>query len=118
MSRGSHLVVIDGVEYVPRSMESAPGDWRPIETAPKGDDAPEILVCRAWNADGEPMGDGFGLFVQRASWWSKEGDDGRGAWIIYNSMVRDPEVFFEPTHWMPVPAGPSQVESPTEGESR
>lgn len=73
--------------------------WQSIETAPK--DGTHILVCRATDADGHPIkSEAFGLFVQRAAWWDAEG------WIVYCSMVREPELFFEPTHWMPIPAPP------------
>jgi hypothetical protein len=74
--------------------------WRPIKTAPK--DGTWILVCKATDADGDPISeDAFGLFVHRAAWWA-----GDNAWIVYNSMVCDPECFFEPTHWMPISKGP------------
>jgi len=72
--------------------------WKPIETAPK--DATRILVCKADDADGKPMGESFGLFVQRAAWWEGEG------WVVYCSLVRDPTCFFEPTHWMEIPPPP------------
>lgn len=74
--------------------------WQPIETAPKGVDAPEILVCCAIDSDGKAIDQkSFGLFVQRASWWGDR-------WIVYCSMIQDPELFFEPTHWMPIPDSP------------
>lgn len=79
-------------------------EWQNIETAPK--DGSEILICKAVNADGEPMGKSFGLFVHRAAWWGEEG------WIVYNSLICENQAFFEPTHWMHIPPAPS-----TEGES-
>lgn len=76
--------------------------WQPIDTAPK--DGTDILLCKAIDADGKPIdADAFGLFVQRASWWSDE--DG-GAWVVYCSMVQEPILFFRPTHWMPIPPPP------------
>ena len=79
----------------PQATEPA---WRPIETAPK--DGTRILVCKAKDVDGNPMGDSFGLFVQRAEWWEGDG------WIVYCSLVHEPQCFFDPTHWMPLPAAP------------
>lgn len=74
--------------------------WQPIETAPK--DGTEVLLCRALNADQQPIvGEGWGVFVQVAAWW--EGDN---AWIVYCSMVREPRLHFAPTHWMPLPRNP------------
>ncbi len=86
-----------------RSLYTAPQEpaapaWMPIETAPT--DGTHILVCRATDADGNPIGDSFGLFVQRAAWWEGEG------WICYCSTVHEPIVFFDPTHWMPIPPAP------------
>lgn len=74
-------------------------NWQPIETAPK--DGTWILLCKATDADGKPItGESFGLFVQRAAWWEVDG------WVDYCAMVRDPNVFFNPTHWMPLPEPP------------
>lgn len=76
-------------------------DWKPISTAPK--DGTEILLCRRLDADGQPIvGKAFGIFCQVAAWW---GEPER--WVIYCSMVRDPSLHFEPTHWMPLPEPPS-----------
>lgn len=76
--------------------------WQPIETAPK--DGTDILICKAWDASGNPMCENsHALFTQRAAWWAGE-NGGNGSWIVYNSMALDPECFFEPTHWMPVPS--------------
>ena len=89
-------------QYAQQCIEASnqQGDaWQPIETAPK--DGSEILLCRAIDADKKPMGDSFGLFVQRAAWWASEG------WIVYCSMIQEPRCFFEPTHWMPIPAPPA-----------
>jgi hypothetical protein len=72
--------------------------WQPIETAPK--DGAEILLCKATDADGKPMGKAFGLFVQRAAWCGDEG------WVVYCSLPSEPHLFFEPTHWMPLPEPP------------
>lgn len=72
--------------------------WKPIATAPK--DGTHILVCKATDADGQPMGDSFGLFTQRAAWWDEEG------WIVYCGLFKEPSCFFDPTHWMPIPPAP------------
>lgn len=75
-------------------------EWQPIETAPK--DGTCILICKATDADGEPIvGETFGLFVHRAAWW-----DFDNAWIVYNSVFQELPAFFEPTHWMPLPEPP------------
>lgn len=74
--------------------------WKPIETAPK--DGTYIELCDAVNADGEPIGpEAFGLFVQVAAWWG----DGEG-WVVYCSMVQEPRLHFEPTHWRELPDNP------------
>ena len=74
--------------------------WQPIETAPK--DGTKVLVCQATDADGEPIrGESWGVFVQVAAWWG--GDD---EWIVYCSLIKDPSVHVEPTHWMPLPEPP------------
>jgi hypothetical protein len=82
----------EGIKTIP--VESL--TWLPIETAPK--DGTKILVCRATDADGEPMGESLSLFTQRAAWW--EGDDD---WIVFCSLVQEPACFFKPTHWMHIP---------------
>ena len=74
-------------------------NWQPIETAPK--DGREILLCRATNADGKPITDAWGLFVQVAAWW-----DGDEAWIVYCSLPGEPRLHFEPTHWAELPPNP------------
>lgn len=79
-------------------------DWQPIETAPK--DGTGILLCRALSADKEPIrGASWGIFVQVAAWWS-ESDGGHGEWIVYCSMIQEPRLHFEPSHWMPLPNNP------------
>lgn len=78
------------------------GYWQPIETAPR--DGTQILLCRAWDAEGRAItGDSWGLHVQVAAWW---GDKEDGEWIVYCSFPDEPRLFFEPTHWMPVPRNP------------
>lgn len=73
--------------------------WQPIETAPK--DGTEILLCQATNADGKPItGTSWGIFVQVAAWWEGDG------WTVYCSLVQEPSLHFEPTHWMPLPTNP------------
>ena len=69
------------------------GDWQPIETAPK--DGTFLLVCRQYDADGERIpNDSFGIFCQVAAWWEED-----GGWMVYCSLVREPRLHFEPTHW-------------------
>jgi hypothetical protein len=76
-------------------------EWQPISTAPK--DGTHILVCRAWDADGKPIGDeAWGVFVHNAAWWGNE-----EGWIVYCSMIQDPRLYFEPTHWMALPDPPT-----------
>ncbi len=71
-------------------------------------DGTEVLVCRATDADGKPIvDDAWGIFVQRAAWWG--GSDG---WIVYCSLVQEPQLHFEPTHWMPLPPNPFLEASP------
>jgi len=78
--------------------------WQPIDTAPK--DGTAILVCRNVDADGRYLNEG--IFVQRAAWWEGEG------WVVYCSLVKEPHLFFTPTHWMPVPATPDILAQPKE----
>lgn len=74
--------------------------WQPIETAPK--DGSDVLLCRAIDADGQPIpAKSWGIFVQVAAWW--RGDDD---WIVYCSQIQEPKLHFEPTHWMPLPPNP------------
>ncbi len=74
--------------------EPEPVAWQPIDTAPK--DGTNILVCCAVDADGTQI-KSHGLFTQRAAWWGEEG------WVVYCDIIQEPQCFFEPTHWMPVP---------------
>lgn len=78
--------------------------WQPIETAPR--DGTKVLLCRALNADGRPMGNAFGIFCQVAAWWSEE-NHGEGEWVVYCDMPQDPWLHFEPTHWQPLPEPPT-----------
>lgn len=77
------------------------GEWKPIEGAPK--DGTEILVCR-WPTCDEKATD-LSLSCQVAAWWSEE-NDGEGAWIVYCSILREPELHFEPTHYRELPPPP------------
>ena len=77
--------------------------WRSMDSDPPPMDGTPLLLCNAVNADGEPIeprtiGD---VFCQVASWWQGE-DSGRGRWVVYCSMVQDPYLHFEPTHWRPL----------------
>lgn len=74
-------------------------DWNSdMSQAPK--DGTAILLCRALDADGKPISP-LGIFCQVAAWWGEEG------WVVYCSMVREPRLHFDPTHWMPLPEPPS-----------
>ena len=81
--------------------------WRPIETAPR--DGTAVMLCWAIDANGNPIDwtrdpRTAGVFVQVASWW-----EGENAWVVYCSMVQDPSLHFDPTHWMPLPAPPLKM---------
>ncbi len=110
--KGDHVdqwntrALIDHPEEKAGGVERLRGEWQPIETAPK--DGTKILICQASDADGKPItGDDFGLFVQRAAWWGEE-----EGWIVYCSLIQEPTLFFEPTHWMPIPEPPSNQHHP------
>lgn len=75
--------------------------WQPIETAPK--DGTSIILCRGADADGLPI-EPLGLFCQCAAWWGDEG----GRWVVYADQIQDPDLFFAPTHWMPIPDPPTE----------
>lgn len=76
--------------------------WQPIETAPK--DGTSVLLCKEIDADGNPIDWSEDLktaqvFVQVAAWWED-------CWVVYCSLIEDPLLHFEPTHWMPLPDPP------------
>ena len=80
-------------------------EWQPIETAPR--DGTDILLMSN-DAPGLPGGVADKCWAGNtavAGWWGDERDGGQ--WICYMSMVQDPELHFEPTHWMPLPAPPN-----------
>lgn len=70
--------------------------WQPIETAPR--DGTEILLTNI-NHHGELKDSS----QQVAAWW---GDGSAGHWVVYCSMVQDPDLYFEPSHWQPLPDPP------------
>lgn len=73
--------------------------WKPIETAPK--DGTTVLVAQAYADDGVVFTyKAFIEFVQCAVW-----DDYWGSWVMSKPYpeVESRDVFFEPTHWMPIP---------------
>lgn len=80
--------------------ESLKQQWQDISTAPK--DGTQILLCKR-TKDGKPLD----IFAQCAAWWSDENGSGQGDWVVYCSLVTEPRLFFEPTHWMPLPAPPA-----------
>ena len=80
-------------------------NWEPIETAPK--DGTMLLLCKARDADGNPITDNaWGIFIQVAAWWTPETGNQEGEWTVYCSMVREPRLHFEPSHWALVPTNP------------
>lgn len=85
----------------------ATGGWMPIETAPR--DGTGILL-HGNIAPGCPGGVADEVWPGNcavAAWWSGE-NGGNGSWICYMSMVRDPDLHFEPTHWQPLPPLPTE----------
>lgn len=83
-------------------------EWQDISTAPR--DGSAVILCCAIDGDGEPINwlediSTAGVFVQIASWSALE-CWGHGSWVVYCSLVQDPELHFIPTHWMPLPAPP------------
>lgn len=88
------------------------GRWYPIETAPK--DGTQVLVCQAVGADGNPI-DPLSIFCHVAAWWSNEEDPSdSGEWVVYCSLPSEPALFFDPTHWMPLPPNPLWSERSSE----
>ena len=85
-------------------------EWQPIETAPR--DGTAVLVHRIiW--PGLPSGrseecNGYNTYV--AAWWAEECEG--GAWVCYMDAVYDPLCPIDPTHWMPLPAAPSEETMP------
>jgi hypothetical protein len=88
-------------------LEGAEQKWRPIETAPK-DGTAVLVMLNVWpgcrNGVAEEC-NGHNTYV--AEWWSGE-RDGAGAWMCYMDSCLDPECPIEPTHWMPLPATPTE----------
>jgi hypothetical protein len=79
--------------------------WQPIETAPK--DGRALILCWAIDADGRRINwneemQSSGVFVQVASWWPGTG------WVVYCSLIEEPLLHFDPTHWMPLPEPPRE----------
>ena len=78
-------------------------EWQDISTVPR--DGRYVLLCRALDADNKPItGHAWGIFVQVAAWWKDEGDDGE--WIVYCSLISEPRLHFDPTHWADLPTNP------------
>ena len=82
--------------------------WQPIDTAPK--DGTSVLLCKAIDADGRLFDykkdvSTAQVFVQVAAWWGAE-----EGWIVYQSLICERRVHFDPTHWMPLPDAPKVEE--------
>ena len=73
--------------------------WQPIETAPK--DGTEILVCEVTRTTP------FMQVVQWQTYTAREGGD----WFILCGLAADPDLYFTPTHWMPLPTPPGPQET-------
>jgi hypothetical protein len=71
-------------------------DWQPIETAPK--DAP-VLLFGMTNPDERMVR--FKKPVVFSGYWESLDE----AWCAHGSHWDGP--FFQPTHWMPLPAPPT-----------
>lgn len=80
--------------------------WQPIATAPR--DATAVLVMSdIW--PGTDTGrakecNGHNTYV--AEWW-----EGSGEWVCYMDAIEEPRCPIEPTHWMPLPLAPEQMEN-------
>jgi Protein of unknown function (DUF551) len=81
--------------------------WKTIDSVPR--DGTSVLLCKAIDAEGKPIDwmedlHTAQVWVQVAAWWSS------GEWIVYCSLVDEPRLHFEPTHWMPLPKPPKLAE--------
>jgi hypothetical protein len=74
--------------------------WNDIDVVKPPKDGTAVLFCRSLDADGQPIEPDTirSVFCQVASWWGGE-NGGEGQWVVYCSMVQDPYLHFEPTHW-------------------
>lgn len=70
-------------------------EWRPIETAPKGD----LYILGWWPDENDPRG-----VVHVMTWETQMADDGP-QWVPeYCEMPLGLD--YQPTHWMPLPDPP------------
>lgn len=108
LTPGSELVHRD-VELIERA-PARPGEWQPIETAPK--DGTEILLGHWFvdDPDGYHGGDRW-LWIASGS----VADDGMFDCDFTDEYFK-PEFFHKVTHWMPLPKPP--VPSPSRGDFR
>lgn len=85
-----------------------PPEWRPIETAPK--DGTAVLVMRnIWPGTATGFAEdcnGHNTYV--AAWWTNR-------WVCYMDWIDDPTCPIKPTHWMPIPAPPT---NPAQAEKK
>jgi len=64
-------------------------------------DGRAVLFVKITSADDELIKPSTvsSVFMQIACWWAHEDDNDDGNWVVYCSMVQDPYLHFEPTHW-------------------
>lgn len=73
-------------------------DWQPFETAPKDSTWIQIWVI---DKDGEGRWCPEAYYSQREGLWITDDGYGSSVWV---------ECYGTPTHWMPLPEPPSNVE--------
>lgn len=83
--------------------------WQPIETAPR-DGTAILVMCDIWPGTKSGHAEectGYNTYV--AQWWSREGEEGQGAWMCYMDRIYEPRCPIEPTHWMKLPPPPTDT---------
>ena len=70
-------------------------EWKPIETAIKGDDCEPIILGFAADEEGYSPS-------SREGFWSEV----RQRWMLWSDPTWDSSP--QPTHWMPLPSPPKQ----------
>ena len=79
-------------------------NWKPIETAPKGNEETVLLYCpESWDTDGIRVG----------WWYEAESPAEHDGWYEdESSSHRLTDLYGEPTHWQPIPPPPPQAANP------